>query len=103
MSNYKINLNKNLLKISGEITFYNVMNILNLSIAKTKNLKHINIDLKKLNRIDSSILIFIVNYIKNAIEKKQTIIFVNISNLLINLSKIYNLDSMINKINKNKK
>ncbi len=97
MTKLKIDLNKNIIKLTGHITFNNVVNSLNICIDKTKNFKDIKVDLKNLCNFNSSILIFIINYIKNSIKNKQKIQFINIPDLLLKLSKVYNLNTIIQK------
>lgn len=93
----KINivLSENVLELSGVITFNDVVALLNVCIEKTSKLNIIKVDLSKLESSNSSVLIFVINYIRSAIKNKQTIRFLNIPDLLIELSQIYNLNKII--------
>lgn len=93
----KINivLSENILELSGVITFNDVVALLNVCIEKTSKLNIIKVDLSKLESSNSSVLIFVINYIRSAIKNKQTIRFLNIPDLLIELSQIYNLNKII--------
>ncbi|HFL8824242.1 MAG TPA: STAS domain-containing protein [Candidatus Azoamicus sp. OHIO1] len=97
MNSFNLIFIKNgILKISGNITFENIVEILNLCFEKTKNIKQIKIDFKDLsNSNSSSTLIFIINYIRNVKQQNKTIVFMNIPLFLIKLTKIYNLNSII--------
>jgi len=97
MDNSYIELDKNIIKISGYITFENIVDILDTSIKKTNHLTNIKVDLKNLHSSNSSVLIFIINYMKNSIKKKQAIKFINIPASLIELSNVYNLNNIIQK------
>ncbi|HIH2763193.1 MAG TPA: STAS domain-containing protein [Candidatus Azoamicus sp.] len=95
IKNINIVLSKNVLKLSGVITFNDVVMLLNACIKETSKLDIINVDLGKLESSNSSVLIFIVNYIRSAIKNKQTIRFLNTPDLLIELSQVYNLNKII--------
>lgn len=93
--NINIVLFENNLEISGFITFNDIAHLLDVCIEKTSKFDVINVDLKNLETLNSSVLIFIINYIRSAIRHKQTIKFLNIPDLLIELSKVYNLNKII--------
>lgn len=97
MKDVILKIEKNKVIISGFITFENVVEILDLCIKKTTNLENIEIDLKNLNNSNSSVLLFIINYIKHAIKSNKQIHFINIPHLLLELSAVYNLNTIINK------
>ncbi|HIH2763508.1 MAG TPA: STAS domain-containing protein [Candidatus Azoamicus sp.] len=91
----KVILTGDILELSGFITFNDVVMLLDICIEKTSKLNIINIDLGKLESSNSSVLIFIISYIRSAIKNKQTVNFFNIPDLLIELSKVYNLNKII--------
>lgn len=95
IKNIHINLSGNILKISGEIFFDDILDLLNICVEKTSKLTCINVDLGKLSSSNSSVLIFIINYIRSAIKNNQEIKFLNVPDLLIELSKVYNLNKII--------
>ncbi|HIH2762562.1 MAG TPA: STAS domain-containing protein [Candidatus Azoamicus sp. MARI] len=95
IKNIKIILYGNILELSGIITFNDVVVLLNICIEKTSNLDVINVDLGKLESLNSSVLIFIINYIRSAIKNKQSIKFLNMPDLLIELSQVCNLNKVI--------
>lgn len=96
MNKIIIRLNKNnILKISGYINFNNVLEILNNCIKLTQNIKEIKIDLKDLCNSNSTVIIFIINYIKNAQKKNTYIDFLNTPKPVLDLIKIYNLNALI--------
>ena len=97
MSKITINLINNTLFISGDIDFDNLENVLNECIRKTDKINLINVDMKGLRKPNSSVLIFIINYIRNSIKNNQKIKFINIPELLSELSKVYNLKSIIDR------
>ena len=97
MSKITINLINNTLFISGDIDFDNLENVLNECIRKTDKINLINVDMKGLRKPNSSVLIFIINYIRNSIKNNQKIKFINIPVLLSELSKVYNLKSIIDR------
>ena len=97
MEKLKIDLNQNVLKLTGYITFNNIVISLDTCIKKTEKFKNIKIDLKNIYTLNSSVLIFIINYIKISNKKEQKIQFINIPILLLELSKIYNLNTIIQK------
>ncbi len=96
IKNINIILSKDVIKLSGSITFNDVVILLHTCIEKTAKLNVINVDLGELDSSNSSVLIFIINYIRSAIKNKQTIRFLNIPDLLIELSQVYNLNKIIN-------
>lgn len=100
----KINvvLSEDVLELSGVITFNDVVALLNVCIEKTSKLNIIKVDLSKLESSNSSVLIFVINYIRSAIKNKQTIRFLNIPDLLIELSQVYNLNKIISYYEDNK-
>ena len=71
------------------------MNILNISINKTKDLKNIIVNLENIKNPNSATLIFMINYMRSAIDNNQSIKFINTSTLLSDLSKVYNLNDII--------
>ena len=97
MNNFHLDLKNNILKISGYITFENIMDVLNKCILKTNNMTHIIVDLKNLYSSNSSVLLFIINYIRHSMKQKQEIKFINIPELLTELSKVYNLNKIIHR------
>ncbi len=97
MKSPSIILDKNKLIISGFITFDNIVQTLNSCIEKTKNIETVEIDFKNLYKSNSSVLLFIINYIKYALKTNKQIFFMNIPPLLIELSKVYNLNNIIQK------
>jgi len=94
MTNLK--LNTNTIELTGSITFENIVNMLEICISKTKTMKNIVIDLKDLQDPNSCTLIFMINCIRYAMKNQQKIKFINIPLLLIELSKVYNLNKIIN-------
>lgn len=97
MNKIIIKLDKNKLILSGFITFDNIVQTLNSCIEQTKNINSIDIDFKNLNNSNSSVLLFMINYIKYALKTNKQVFFINISHLLLELSKVYNLDNIIKK------
>lgn len=97
IKNISVNFYGNTLELSGEMGFNDVFHLLNFCISKTSNLNSLNIDLKKLSSSNSSVLIFIIAYIRNAKENNQSIKFLNVPDLLIELSKVYNLKKIVDK------
>jgi len=95
-----IKLYNNILKIFGTISFENVVSVVDSCSRKTKHLKYVIIDFKNLNESNSSVLLFIINYIKCSIKYSRTVKFINSPKLLKELSKVYNLDKTIKRENK---
>ncbi|HIH2762231.1 MAG TPA: STAS domain-containing protein [Candidatus Azoamicus sp.] len=102
IQNIKVILVEDVLQLSGFMTFNDVVVLLNICIEKTSKLDVINVDLEKLSSSNSSVLIFIISYIRSAMINKQTIKFLNIPDLLIELSQVYNLNKIINYDEENK-
>lgn len=85
----------NIINLSGNITFNNIMQVFNVYEKLTEDTKKIKINLKELSNFNSSTIVFIINCIRSTKKKKQIITFINMPNLLIKLTKIYNLNSII--------
>ena len=97
MNNVKVKINNNTLFIYGYINFDNLEELLNYCTEKTNSIKYINVNLKNLYKPNSAALIFIINYIRDAIKNNQIIKFIEIPELLSELSKVYNLKNIINR------
>jgi len=97
MNDVTIKLYDNTLFIIGYINFNNLEELLNNCIKKTNNIKHLNVNLKNLYKPNSAALLFIINYIRHAIKNNQIIKFIEIPELLSELSKVYNLKNIINR------
>lgn len=97
MNKIKILLKDDTLTIYGKITFDNIVKTLNECIEKTTHNEQIYMDLKNLYNCDSTVLLFIINCIKHEIKTNKKITFLNVSNLILDLSKVYNLTNIIKK------
>lgn len=97
MTNISINLDNNVLFISGYINFDNLEKVLHECIKKTSKFTYIKINLKNLYKPNSSVLIFMINYIRHTMRHKQVVKFMDIPELLSELSKVYNLKSIISR------
>jgi len=97
MNEIQINVKNNIVNIYGDINFHNIVHTLNICINKTNDLQNIKVDLKNIENPNSCTLIFIINYIRSSMKKKQSIKFINIPVLLNDLSKVYNLNHIIAK------
>lgn len=96
MKKFKLNINNNVLILYGKIDFENIVNVIDICINKTKMIKNLIVDFKHLQNSNSSVLLFIINYIRFSIKNKQKIKFINTPTLLMELSKVYNLNNIIN-------
>lgn len=97
MKDLKINIiNNDTIELFGHINFENIVKTLEQCTTKTKHIKNITVDLKNLQNSNSCVLLFIINYMRYSIKNQQKIKFINIPTLLIELSKVYNLNKIIN-------
>lgn len=97
MNDLKINIiNNDTIELFGYINFENIVKVLEQCTTQTKNVKNIIVDLKNLQNSNSCVLLFIINYMRHSIKNQQKIKFINIPTLLIELSKVYNLNKIIN-------
>ncbi len=92
-----IHITKNNIKILGDIKINNVMDVLKMyeQIINKNTSNNIIIDLIDLDKSNSAILLILINLIKITIKKNKTIKLINISNHLIQLAKIYNLNKIL--------
>lgn len=95
MENIHISINNDTIKLSGKITFENIVKLLSICTEKIKQFETTYIDLKDIINSDSVVLLFIINCIKYARKNKKIIEFSNISKLTLEFSKVYNLDTII--------
>lgn len=96
MKDLKTNVNNNTIELCGYINFENIVTALEKCTTETKTIKNITVDLKNLQNSNSCVLLFIINYMRYSIKHQQKIKFINIPTLLIELSKVYNLNKIIN-------
>lgn len=94
--NSKIFIIKNVIYLNDDIYFSDVVFILKEyeKILPVKFFK-IFVNLKYVKRINTSILLLMINFIKICIYKKKIVRFLNVSSNLINLGKLYNLNSIL--------
>lgn len=95
MNNDIFLFDKDVLIINRNLDFKNVKEIINFYIKITENLNSIIIDFKNINNPNSCVLVFMVSCIRNSRKKNQKIKFINVSKTLLELSKLYNIDSII--------
>ncbi|HIH2762878.1 MAG TPA: STAS domain-containing protein [Candidatus Azoamicus sp.] len=104
MNKVELILNDEKLLVNGYITFDNIEKTITFFEEKTKNINLIEIDLKNLYNSNSAALLFIINCIRYSMKTKKKLYFLNVSEILLDLSKVYNLNDIINeKIKKEKK
>lgn len=88
-------LNNNVLIFNCDLSFKNINNVITFYLKTTEKLNEIVIDFKNIINPNSCVLIFMVSCIRNARKRKQKIRFTNISDTLFELSKVYNIDTII--------
>lgn len=93
----EIYIKENTLVLNGKITLNNIVQTLATFEEKAEKLTYLDIDMKNLSNSDSAALLFILNCIKYSIKNKKKIFFLNVSNVIFELSKVYNLNNIINK------
>lgn len=99
MNEIEIKLYNKKIYIKGYINLNNLMITINMLEENIKDLNEIYIDFKNLFNSNSAALLFIINGIRYAIKNKKNIYFLNMSDNLLELSKVYNLyDIIIKKI-----
>lgn len=104
MNKVELILNNEKLLVNGYITFDNIETTIAFFEEKTKNISLIEIDFKNLYNSNSAALLFIINCIRYSMKTKKKLYFLNVSEILLDLSKVYNLNDIINeKIKKEKK
>lgn len=88
-------LNYNTISFKTEINFQNLMDTINFYTEITECLTEIIIDFKNIRNSNSCLLVFMVSCIRNSRKRKQYIKFINMSETLLELSKLYNIDTII--------
>lgn len=94
--NKKIFVIKNVIYLSNNIHFSDVVFILK-EYEKMLPIKFFKIfvNLKYVSKINTSILLLMINFIKICIYKKKIVRFLYVSSSLIKLGKLYNLNSIL--------
>lgn len=94
--NNKIFIIKNVIYLNDNISFSDVVFILREyeKILPVKFLK-VFVNLKYVKKINTSILLLMINFIKICIHRKKIVRFLNVSLNLIKLGKLYNLNSIL--------
>lgn len=99
MNEIEIKLYNKKIYITGYINLNNLMITINTLEENIKDINEIDIDFKNLYNSNSAALLFIINGIRYSIKNKKNINFFNISDNLLELSKVYNLyDIIVKKI-----
>lgn len=99
MNEIEIKLYNKKIYIKGYLDLNNLMITINMLEANIKCMNDIDIDFKNLHNSNSAALLFIINSIRYSMKNKKNIKFLNISDNLLELSKVYNLyDIIIKKI-----
>ena len=99
MNNIEIKLYNKKIYIYKYINLDNLMKIITILEEYMKDIYEIEIDFKNLLNSNSAVLLFIINSIRYSMKNKKKIKFLNLSDNLLELSKVYNLyDIIIKKI-----
>lgn len=99
MNEIEIKLYNKKIYIKGYLDLNNLMITINMLEENIKCMNDIDIDFKNLHNSNSAALLFIINSIRYSMKNKKNIKFLNISDNLLELSKVYNLyDIIIKKI-----
>lgn len=97
MNNIEITFSNNKIFINGYFTFDNIVKAIALFEEKTKNIDLIEIDFKNSYNSNSATLLFIINCIRYSLKTNKQINFLHVSEILLELSKVYNLNDIIKK------
>lgn len=91
-----IKFDDNIVYILDNVLFSDVTDIL-MKYSKfiSSDRKSIIIDLKYLEKSNTSMLLLMINFLKLAIKKKCDITFCNVPSFLIELGRVYNLNSIL--------
>lgn len=104
MNKVELILNNEKVLVCGYITLDNIVKTIDFFEEKTKDINLIEIDLKNLYNSNSAALLFIINCIRYSMKTQKKIYFLNVSEILLELSKVYNLNDIIKeKIKKEEK
>lgn len=95
MSVGSLQLKKGVIEISGEITFQNVVPILQQGIKMMEELERVKVELHKLTSSDSSALALFTAWTRVAQEQSKPILFVNAPGFIRDVSRVYGLDSVL--------
>lgn len=96
MNKVELILDKKKVFIIGSLTFDNIEKTIIFFEDITKNMNIIEIDLQNLCNSNSAVLLFIINCIRYSMKTKKKLLFLNVSETLLELSKVYNLHDIIN-------
>lgn len=96
MNKVELIFNNKKIFIIGYLTFDNIEKTICVFEEKTKNLNVIEINFKNLYNSNSAVLLFIINCLRYSMKTKKKIHFLNVSETLLELSKVYNLHDIIN-------
>lgn len=86
---------ENNLILPESINFNNVMKIIDFYLKKTNKLDEIIINFKNVNDSSSCVLVFMISCVRSAIKKKQKVKFINVSNTINELIKLYSIDTIM--------
>lgn len=100
MNKVELIFNNEKVFVIGYLTFDNIEKTIFFFEDKTKNMNMIEIDFKNLYNSNSAVLLFIINCIRYSMKTKKKIQFLNVSEILLELSKVYNLHDIISEKNK---
>lgn len=96
MNKVELIFNNKKIFIIGYLTFDNIEKTICFFEEKTKNINVIEINFKNLYNSNSTVLLFIINCLRYSMKTKKKIHFLNVSETLLELSKVYNLHDIIN-------
>jgi ABC-type transporter Mla MlaB component len=97
MKNIEIILKNNKIEIIGFFDFDNIIDALNHYKLKTKDLDIIYINFENILKSNSCVFLFIINVIRLSIKNNNQVFFEKLPILLIEISKVYNLNKIIMK------
>ena len=81
--------------IEGSACFKDARVLYNFGTSKILDQKNIKFDFSKIEKIDSSFLALLISWNKKAKKQDKKIVFYNASKILLDLAKVYGLDSIL--------
>lgn len=90
-----VDVDTNLLRVGGELTFSTVNAILKQSQALFDPIKKLDIDLVNVTRSDSAGLVLLVEWIRSANQANKKIVFHNIPEQMLAIATASGLDELL--------
>lgn len=89
------NINPNLIKITGNITFHTAARAKAYGQKAIDNIANAKVDLSELDEVDSSCLSFLLSLLRYANSKHKVIEFINVPHKLLDLSRVSGIDEIL--------